>query len=118
MKFAHKSRQFSGRQLPTTAPPAPNITPHLVPPAANGKMSPSWTHLIRFVAEETGQIHLGQIDAEEYPDLGLATVEGKKIIAKEITGSIFDGVVTNKILTVKQVLYLPFRQADSSYCLL
>lgn len=66
-------------------------------------MAPSWTHLIRFVAEETGQIHLGQIDATEYPDVGLASVEGKKITAKEITGSIFDGVVTEKVLTVKQV---------------
>lgn len=66
-------------------------------------MAPSWTHLIRFVAEETGQIHLGQIDANEYPDLGIASVEGKTIRAKEVTGSIFDGVVTDKILTVKQV---------------
>jgi hypothetical protein len=67
------------------------------------KMAPSWTHLIRFVAEETGQIHLGQIDANEYPDLGIASVEGKTIRAKEVTGSIFDGVVTDKVLTVKQV---------------
>jgi hypothetical protein len=66
-------------------------------------MAPSWTHLIRFVAEETGQIHLGQIDVKAYPDLGIASVEGKKIVAKEITGSIFDGVVTDKELTVKQV---------------
>jgi len=71
-------------------------------------MSPSWTHLIRFVAEETGQIHLGQIDAKEYPDLGLATVEGKKVTAKEITGSVFDGVVTDKTLTIKQVIRLPY----------
>jgi len=74
--------------------------------------------LIRFVAEETGQIHLGQIDAKEYPDLGLASVEGKKITAKEITGSIFDGIVTNKTLTVKQVLNLPLTIAECSYCLL
>jgi hypothetical protein len=66
-------------------------------------MSSSWTHLIRFVSEETGQVHLGQIDAKEYPDLGIASVEGKKITAKEITGSIFDGVVTEKVLTVKHV---------------
>lgn len=80
-------------------------------------MSPSWTHLIRFVAEETGQIHLGQIDAKEYPDLGLATVEGKKITAKEISGSIFDGVVTDKTLTVKQVSRLPYSPTKCSYCL-
>jgi hypothetical protein len=66
-------------------------------------MAPQWTHLIRFIAEETNLIHLGQIDPKEYPDVGLASVEGKKIVAKEITGSIFDGVVTEKSLTVKQV---------------
>ena len=66
-------------------------------------MAPSWTHLIRFVAEETGQIHLGQIDSNEYPDVGLATMQGKKVVAKEISGSIFHGVVTDKLLTVKQV---------------
>lgn len=65
-------------------------------------MSPTWTHLIRFVAEETGQIHLSQINATKYPDPGLTTVEIIKITAKEITGSIFNGVVTNKELTVKQ----------------
>jgi hypothetical protein len=66
-------------------------------------MAPAWTHLIRFVAEETGQIHLGQIDAKVYPDVGIASVEGKTIKAKEITGTVFDGVVTEKVLTVKQV---------------
>lgn len=67
-------------------------------------MAPQWTHLIRFVAEETGQVHLGQIDVKEYPDVGLASLdENKKIVAKEVTGSIFDGVVTDKTLTVKQV---------------
>ena len=76
---------------------------------------PGWTHLIRFVAEETSQIHLGQIDPKEYPDLGLASFEGKKITAKEITGSIFDGVVTDKVLTVKQV-YPSFEAlVDDSY---
>jgi hypothetical protein len=78
-------------------------------------MAPSWTHLIRFVAEETGQIHLGQIDVKEYPDVGIATVEGKKVTAKEVTGSIFDGVVTDKVLTVRQVLSFP--TTDASYSL-
>lgn len=78
-------------------------------------MAPSWTHLIRFVAEETGQIHLGQIDAKVYPDLGIASVEGKKIVAKEITGSIFDGMVTDKELTVKQVPTNSSFAADTSY---
>ena len=78
-------------------------------------MAPSWTHLVRFIAEETGQIHLGQIDVKEYPDVGIATVEGKKVTAKEITGSIFDGVVTDKVLTVRQVLSFP--TTDASYSL-
>jgi hypothetical protein len=76
-------------------------------------MAPSWTHLIRFVAEETGQVHLGQIDPSQYPDVGLASVEGKTIRAKEVTGSIFDGVVTNKELTVKHVLHLKFFKANA-----
>ena len=66
-------------------------------------MAPSWTHLIRFIAEETGTVHLGQIDVNKYPDVGLSSVEGKTIRAKEVVGSIYDGVVTDKILTVKQV---------------
>jgi hypothetical protein len=78
-------------------------------------MAPSWTHLIRFVAEETGQIHLGQIDVKTYPDLGIASVEGKKIVAKEISGSIFDGVVTDKELTVKQVTPNLSSKTDMSY---
>jgi len=68
-------------------------------------MAPQWTHLIRFIAEETNLIHLGQIDPKDYPDVGLASVEGKKIVANEITGTIFDGVVTEKVLTVKQVRF-------------
>ncbi|EXJ87559.1 hypothetical protein A1O3_04519 [Capronia epimyces CBS 606.96] len=63
-----------------------------------------WTHLIRFIAKEDGQIHLGQIDAKKFPDVGLATFEGKEIDAKVVSGSVFDGVVTNQTLTVKQLL--------------
>ncbi|MCJ1458504.1 hypothetical protein MMC28_008877 [Mycoblastus sanguinarius] len=65
-------------------------------------MSPHWTHLIRFVAQEDGQIHLGQVDPKVYPDVGLATVEKKKVEAKLISGSIFDGLVTEKTMTVLQ----------------
>ena len=68
-------------------------------------MSPHWTHLIRFVAQEDGQIHLGQVDPKVYPDVGLATVEKKKVEAKLISGSIFDGLVTEKTMTVLQVSY-------------
>lgn len=67
-------------------------------------MSPSWTHLIRFIAEEDGQIHLGNIDAKKYPDVGLSTFNGDKVTAQLITGSIYDGVVTDKTMTVRQLL--------------
>ena len=67
-------------------------------------MPPNWTHLIRFVAQDDGQIHLGQVDPKTYPDLGIASVEKKKIEAKLITGSIFDGQVTEKTMTVAQLL--------------
>lgn len=66
-------------------------------------MSPHWTHLIRFVAEEDGQVHLGNIDATKYPDVGLSTFNGESVLAKVVTGSIFDGVVTDRVLHVKQV---------------
>ncbi|KAI9730595.1 MAG: hypothetical protein M1834_005838 [Cirrosporium novae-zelandiae] len=67
-------------------------------------MSPKWTHLIRFIAEEDGLIHLGEIDPTVYPDVGLAMLEGQKVTAKEIKGTAFDGVFTDKILQVKQLL--------------
>lgn len=67
-------------------------------------MSSNWTHLICFVAQEDGQIHLGQVDPKTYPDLGVASVEKKRIEANLITGSIFDGLVTEKTMTVAQLL--------------
>lgn len=70
-------------------------------------MSPTWTHLIRFVAEEDGLVHLGQVDPERFPDVGLATLRGDKISAKLITGDVFDGVVTDKTLHVAKVPWPP-----------
>jgi len=65
----------------------------------------NWSHLVRFIAEEDHQIHLGQlVDTDE--DVGLATFEGKPVKAKLINGTIFDGVVSEKVLTVKQVIFL------------
>lgn len=66
-------------------------------------MAPQWTHLIRFIAKEDGQIHLGQIDASQYPDVGIAVFEGKEVAAKEVTGGLFDGVVTERVLHVDKV---------------
>lgn len=67
-------------------------------------MAQPWTHLIRFIAEEDGQIHLGNVDAKKYPDIGLSTLNGEKIQANLATGSIFDAKVTSTVLTVKQLL--------------
>jgi hypothetical protein len=62
-----------------------------------------WTHLIRFIAEEDGRIHLGQIDATKFPDVGLATFEGKKVDCQVVSGSVYDGIVTSRKLHVSQV---------------
>lgn len=62
-----------------------------------------WTHLIRFIAKEDGQIHLGQIDAGKFPDVGLATFEGKDVDARVISGSVYDGLVTDQTLHVERV---------------
>ena len=62
-----------------------------------------WTHLIRFIAQEDGQIHLGQIDISEHPDVGLSSYEGKKIAAKVVSGSVYDGTITDRVLHVDRV---------------
>ena len=67
-------------------------------------MPSDWTHLIRFIAQEDGQIHLGQVDTKSTPDLGTATHSKEKVTAKLITGTIFDGAVTEKQMTVAQLL--------------
>jgi hypothetical protein len=63
---------------------------------------PSWTHLIRFVAVEDHEIHLGQL-VDTSRDVGLDSLGDRKIQAYLINGSIFDGEVTKHVLTVKQV---------------
>lgn len=65
-------------------------------------MAPNWTRLIRFVAEEDGHIHLGQVDAD-IVDVGTAAFEGNPISAKLIEGSLYDGAVSDTTMTVKQV---------------
>lgn len=64
-------------------------------------MAPSWTRLIRFIAEEDGQVHLGEVDTNQ--DVGLALLNKEKVTAKLVTGSIFDGAVADKQLQVAQV---------------
>lgn len=63
---------------------------------------PSWTHLIRFIAAEDNQVHLGQL-VDTSRDVGQDSVEGVEIAAKLINGTIFDGRVTDVVLHVKQV---------------
>ena len=59
--------------------------------------------MIRFIAKETGQAHLGQLDSKAVQDLGLATVKNEDVKARLINGSIFDGIVTDRQMTVSQV---------------
>ncbi|KAJ7181586.1 hypothetical protein C8R43DRAFT_969572 [Mycena crocata] len=81
-------------------------------------MSPirtQWTRLIRFVAAETAQVHIGQpIDAAL--DVGLAAHHGKPIKAHEIVGSALDPAahVTKTVLTVKQLL-TPLSREEIKY---
>ena len=71
------------------------------------------THIVRFVAEEDGRTHLGQpVDTKR--DVGLDAVDGTLIKAYRVNGSIFDGLVTKQILTVKQLL-APVTQQDCNF---
>ena len=65
----------------------------------------SWTHLVRFIAVEDSQEHLGQL-VDTTRDVGLDSAEGKEIAVYLIDGTIFDGKVTKEILHVKQVCHL------------
>lgn len=63
---------------------------------------PNWTHLIRFVAVEDNQIHIGQL-VDTSRDAGLDSINGLEIKAYLITGDIFNGKITQHIYTVKKV---------------
>jgi len=67
-------------------------------------MATSWTHLVRFISEEDGQIHLGNVNAKQYPDVGLSIFKGEKVAVNLVTGSAFSGTVTEKVLHIKQLL--------------
>ncbi|KIP04544.1 hypothetical protein PHLGIDRAFT_129419 [Phlebiopsis gigantea 11061_1 CR5-6] len=64
-----------------------------------------WTRLIRFVAAETSQVHLGE-PVDRWQDVGLASHKKQTIRAYEIVGSALDPAaqVTNNVLTVKHLL--------------
>jgi len=62
----------------------------------------NWTHLIRFIAVEDGQEHLGRL-VETDSDVGVAMIRGETVKTLKISGTVLDGIVTNRVLTVKQV---------------
>ncbi|KAH9884946.1 hypothetical protein C8Q73DRAFT_718587 [Cubamyces lactineus] len=71
-------------------------------------MSPirtQWTRLIRFVAAETAQVHIGE-PVDPKLDVGLAIHQRKPVTAYEIVGSALDPTaqVTKNVLTVKELL--------------
>ncbi|KAJ5464807.1 uncharacterized protein N7458_000493 [Penicillium daleae] len=67
-------------------------------------MAPNWTNLVRFISEEDGQIHLGEVDSSKYPDVGIAVVNGDRIAVNLVKGSIFDGIVTDITLHIARLL--------------
>lgn len=66
-------------------------------------MGPNWAHLVRFIGEEDGQTHLGEVDPNKYPDVGIAILNGERVAVKLIKGSIFDGRVTDTTMHIARV---------------
>jgi len=64
-----------------------------------------WTRLIRFVAVETSQVHIGQ-PVDPQLEIGLAVANKGQVFAHEILGSPFDPAahLTKNILSVKTLL--------------
>jgi hypothetical protein len=71
------------------------------------------THIVRFIAHEDNRTHIGQL-VDTSRDVGLDSFEGKEIKAYLINGTIFDGEVTDKVYTVKQLLS-PVSMEDCNY---
>lgn len=64
---------------------------------------PAWTHLVRFIAVEDEQIHLGQL-VDTTRDVGLDSVEGREIKAYLINGDAYTGLVTKIVYTIRKLL--------------
>ncbi|CAI7580117.1 unnamed protein product [Penicillium pancosmium] len=64
----------------------------------------AWTHLVRFVAVEDDQVHLGQL-VDPTRDVGLDSTNGVPIYAFEIEGTIYNGKVTRNTLQVRKQLF-------------
>ena len=69
-------------------------------------MVSNWTHLVRFIAEEDGQTHLGQVDSKQYPDVGLSILNGEKVQVKVVEGGPFDGKVSGRTMHIARVCHL------------
>jgi hypothetical protein len=68
----------------------------------------AWTHIVRFIAVEDNQVHLGQlINASR--DVGRDSAEGVNIPVYVVNGTIFDGQVTKVILHIKTVRWSSHR---------
>ncbi|RSL90138.1 hypothetical protein CEP52_014686, partial [Fusarium oligoseptatum] len=77
-----------------------------------------WTRLVRFVAVEDGNTYSGQVDSEAYPDVGLAAWKGEKMPVNVLSGSWEDGVVTDQILHVSNLLSpIPSTQVPIVLCM-
>jgi hypothetical protein len=76
---------------------------------------PSWTHLIRFIAVEDHQSHIGQL-VDTSRDVGLDSFEGREIKAYLINGTIFTGKVTKTVLTVKRVSFSKYINKSHRHC--
>jgi len=78
----------------------------------------SWTHLVRFIAVEDSQPHLGQL-VDTTRDVGRDSADGVETAVRVIEGTIFDGRVTEQILHVKQagvpLCYIPFNSQACAY---
>ncbi|KAE8325436.1 hypothetical protein BDV39DRAFT_206974 [Aspergillus sergii] len=67
-------------------------------------MGPNWAHLVRFISEEDGQTHLGEVDPSKYPDVGIAILNSERVAVKLVKGSIFDGRVTDTTVHIGRLL--------------
>ncbi|CAL5874396.1 uncharacterized protein PFLUO_LOCUS8692 [Penicillium psychrofluorescens] len=74
---------------------------------------PSWTHLVRFIAVEDSQVHLGQL-VDPKRDVGRDSVNGVEIAVYVIEGTMFDGRVTKEVMHVKQLLS-PVSREECNY---
>ncbi|KAL4806517.1 hypothetical protein BDV18DRAFT_159689 [Aspergillus unguis] len=73
----------------------------------------TWTHLVRFVAVEDNQIHLGQL-TDPSRDVGIDSIGGVDITVYLIKGTLFASTVTDTILHVKHLLS-PISKEECTY---